>query len=68
MRNCDDILNEVLELLGSLIETRNNNYLKNVSMIFDSVAIQKEVVYDNKADVHKDYIDLGVIVNITLKS
>jgi hypothetical protein len=54
-------LSEVFEFLKT---QSHNDYLKDVALIFDSMAIRKQIVYDKQSDKHYGYVDLGGIANI----
>jgi hypothetical protein len=60
--NCEvGFLSEVFEFLKT---QSHNDYLKDVALIFDSMAIRKQIVYDKQSDKHYGYVDLGGIANI----
>lgn len=60
--NCEvGFISEVFQFLK--IKVSNESYLKNVALIFDSMAIRKGITYDKKSDKHYGYVDLGDIVN-----
>lgn len=40
------------------------DYLRDVSLIFDTIAIRKGLQYDKKADKYSSYVDLGGITHI----
>lgn len=56
--NCNvGFLTEVFEYLQ--IEVPRKSYLKNVALIFDSMAIRTQIVHDIKADKNEGYVDYG---------
>ncbi|EZA46777.1 THAP domain-containing protein [Ooceraea biroi] len=59
--NCETgFLSEVFEYLET--EVKQKQYLKDVALIFDAMAIRIQIVYDVKSDKNKRYIDHGGIV------
>lgn len=62
-RHCNvGILSEVLAFLKEKVLMEEYSHLRNVALIFDSMAIRKELLYDRKEDVHRGYVDLGEIM------
>lgn len=60
--NCNTgFMKEVFEFLKRSVE--KNDYLKNVSIVFDAMSIRSELTYDKKMDKFWGYVDYGGIVN-----
>lgn len=58
------ILSEVLAFLREKVKSEDCSHSLDVALIFDSMAIRKEIVYDKTVDVHRGYVDVGGIADI----
>lgn len=59
-RNCNaGILTEVLKYLKEKSSDENYSFLKDVALVFDSMAIRKGIMYDKKKDKFSEFVDLG---------
>lgn len=58
--NCEvGFLTEVFNYLKNNVQ--DNAHMQDVSLIFDSMAIRSQIVYDKKIDKHCGYVDYGGI-------
>lgn len=56
--NCEvGFLQEVFDFLKE--QARTSDYLQDVALTFDSMAIRSQLLYDKKTDKHCGYVDLG---------
>ena len=61
--NCEvGFLTEVFGFLK--LQVIKHDYLKNVALIFDAMALHTAIAYDKKTDKHYGYIDLGGIAHV----
>lgn len=58
-------LTEVFEFLKNKVY--ENDFLKNVALIFDSMSIRSHLMYDKKTDKHYGYVDYGGVANGNLE-
>ncbi|EFN73364.1 THAP domain-containing protein 9, partial [Camponotus floridanus] len=61
--NCEvGFLSEIFKYLET--EIPQKQFLKDVALIFDSMAIRTQIIHDIKTDKNRGYVDYGDILNI----
>lgn len=61
--NCEvGYLQEVFQYLEN--ECKKHDYLRDLALIFDSMSIRSQIIFDKKNDKYAGYVDLGGITDI----
>lgn len=59
--NCEvGYLQEVFQYLEN--ECKKHDYLRDLALIFDSMSIRSQIIFDKKNDKYAGYVDLGGII------